>query len=60
MELSADARRVASLVDAARSLPEIRHHKVESLRRALSRGTYDVDPRSVARAILEFEDGLPF
>jgi negative regulator of flagellin synthesis FlgM len=59
VELSKDARRLAALVEAAKRLPEIRHEKVEELRRALADNSYDVDPRALARAVLEFEDGLP-
>lgn len=49
----------ARLTDAAMRLPEIRTDKVETVRRSLADGTYRVDPQTVARAILEFEDGFP-
>jgi negative regulator of flagellin synthesis FlgM len=59
VELSAEARKVSALADEAGRLPEIRREKVETLRQAMEKGTYRVDPRLVARAILEFEDGFP-
>ena len=59
IELSVEARRIAALSEAAAGLPEVRMEKVEPLRQALADGTYSPDPRAVARAILEFEDGLP-
>ena len=60
VHLSADARHLASLAKTAGSLPEIRTERIEALRTAVVNGSYDPDPRAVARAILEFEDGLPF
>ncbi len=47
------------LAEASSRLPEIRQDKVDTLRRALVTGTYEVDPQRLARAILEFEDGFP-
>ncbi|MBZ5637227.1 MAG: flagellar biosynthesis anti-sigma factor FlgM [Acidobacteriia bacterium] len=59
VELSAEARQVAALAEASGGLPAVRQDKVDTLRRALDAGTYQVDPRRLARAILEFEDGIP-
>jgi negative regulator of flagellin synthesis FlgM len=59
IELSAEARQVAALAELASGLPAVRQDRVDTLRRALDAGTYQVDPRRLARAILEFEDGLP-
>jgi len=58
IEVSLAARRMARLVDAAGRLPELRAPRVDALRDALRGGTYDVEPRALARSILEFEDGL--
>jgi flagellar biosynthesis anti-sigma factor FlgM len=58
IELSATARQAAALAEASSRLPEIRQDKVDTLRRALVAGTYEVDPQRLARAILELEDGL--
>lgn len=58
IELSATAREIAALAETASRLPEIRQDKVDTLRRALDAGTYEVNPQRLARAILEFEDGL--
>lgn len=54
IELS-DAARLAA---RAGELPEVRVEKVERLREAIQEGTYAVDPRAVARAIVEFEGEL--
>ena len=58
VELSPEARQVSALVEAAKRLPDVRTDKVERVREALQQGTYNVDPRAVARAILEFEDDI--
>jgi flagellar biosynthesis anti-sigma factor FlgM len=58
VEVSAEARRIRDLAEAAAALPGVREHKVEPLRRSIDDDTYRVDPRAVARAILEHEDGL--
>jgi flagellar biosynthesis anti-sigma factor FlgM len=49
---------VAALAETASRFPEVRQDKVDTLRRALVAGTYEVNPQRLARAILEFEDGL--
>lgn len=58
LELSPDAQRIASLVQAANDLPEIRQERVAELTRAIRLGVYEVEPRALARSILEFEDAL--
>lgn len=58
VDLSAKAAEVASLAAAVVALPEIRADNVAEIRAALRRGAYEPDPRTVALAILEFEDGL--
>ena len=58
VEVSATARRMSFLVDATNRLPEVRAERVDALRDALRGSTYDVEPRLLARSILEFEDGL--
>jgi len=58
LELSPDAQRIASLVQAANGLPEIRQERVAELTRAIRLGVYEVEPRALARSILEFEDAL--
>jgi len=54
IEMSPDARLMASLTQAAARLPEVRQDRVDAARRAGSA----IDPHAVARAIQEFEDGL--
>ncbi len=56
VELSEEARQAAALRARADELPEVRDDRVEAVRKALRTGTYEVDPRQLARAILEFED----
>jgi flagellar biosynthesis anti-sigma factor FlgM len=58
VELSGQARRLASLTRAAQQLPEIREERVAAAREAIESGTYRVDSGQLARSILEFEDGL--
>jgi len=58
IEISDAALRISRLLEAASALPEIREEKIAELRQALESGTYRVDPRALARAILELEDGL--
>jgi negative regulator of flagellin synthesis FlgM len=57
-EFSTEALRVAELAEKVKSLPEIRQDRVDALRARLADGTYRVEPQQLARAILEFEDGL--
>jgi flagellar biosynthesis anti-sigma factor FlgM len=57
-ELSPTARKIAALVAAANRFPEIREEKVAELTRAIRSGVYNVEPRALARSIMEFEDDL--
>jgi flagellar biosynthesis anti-sigma factor FlgM len=58
VEVSTEARRIAALAEAAAALSGVRNERVEPLRHAIDEDTYRVDPRAVARAILEHEDGF--
>jgi flagellar biosynthesis anti-sigma factor FlgM len=58
VELSGVARERQALVEAANELSEIRSEKVADLRQSIESGSYAVDVRQLARAILELEDGL--
>lgn len=58
IELSAEARLLSSLLRATLDLPAVRTTEVERFREAIVAGAYTVDPGDLARAILEFEDGL--
>jgi flagellar biosynthesis anti-sigma factor FlgM len=58
VEVSFEARQVRALADAAAATPGLREERVAPLRRAIADETYRVDPRAVARAIVEHEDGL--
>jgi negative regulator of flagellin synthesis FlgM len=57
-DLSDAARARRALFEAATALPDVRADRVDALRRALDEGTYTVDARKLAQAILEFEDDL--
>ncbi len=58
IELSPQARQISTLSDAAAALPEIRSERVHGLRLAIADETYRIDSRQLARAILDFEDGI--
>jgi flagellar biosynthesis anti-sigma factor FlgM len=58
IDLSPGTREVATLLDRARALPDIRTDRVEALRERLARDEYHVDAATLARAILELEDGF--
>jgi negative regulator of flagellin synthesis FlgM len=58
IELSQGAQRMAGLAEAAGQLPPIRQELVDALRESIENGSFRVNPRELARAILEFEDGL--
>jgi negative regulator of flagellin synthesis FlgM len=50
--LSSDTASVNSLVSTALSSPEIRQGRVDNLRQAISNGEYQVDPASIAAAMV--------
>jgi negative regulator of flagellin synthesis FlgM len=50
--LTSDTASLASLVSTALSSPEVRQGRVDNLRQAISNGEYQVDPASVAAAMV--------
>ena len=56
VEFSELAKKVAALADKAAGLPDVRRDKVDAIRQELEDNIYQVDPRKLANAILEFED----
>jgi flagellar biosynthesis anti-sigma factor FlgM len=50
--LTSDTTSLASLVSTALSSPEVRQGRVDNLRQAISNGEYQVDPSSVAAAMV--------
>jgi negative regulator of flagellin synthesis FlgM len=50
--LTADTTSLASLVSTALSSPEVRQGRVDNLRQAISNGEYQIDPSSVAAAMV--------
>lgn len=58
VEVSEAARQVRALAEAAAALPGLREDRIAPLKQQIADETYRVDPRAVARAILEHEDGL--
>jgi len=58
IELSGDSRLLRALVETALDLPDVRAEQVERFREAIARNLYTVDGLALARALLEFEDGL--
>jgi negative regulator of flagellin synthesis FlgM len=51
--LTSDSTSLSSLVSTALGSPEIRQDKVDSLRQAVSSGTYDLDPAKTAASMLD-------
>jgi flagellar biosynthesis anti-sigma factor FlgM len=50
--LTSDTTSLASLVSTALSSPEVRQGRVDNLRQAISNGEYQIDPSSVAAAMV--------
>jgi len=50
--LTSDTSSTVSLVSSALGSPEIRQGKVDNLRQAISNGEYQVDPASIAAAMV--------
>ncbi len=50
--LTSDTTSLASLVTTALSSPEVRQGRVDNLRQAISNGEYQVDPSSIAAAMV--------
>jgi flagellar biosynthesis anti-sigma factor FlgM len=53
--LHTDSKSVHALTSQAMNFPEIRQGKVDSLRQAVSSGTYKVDATKTAEAIIQSE-----
>lgn len=51
--LTSDSTSLSSLVSTAMSSPEVRQDTVDSLRQAVSSGTYELDPAKTAASILD-------
>lgn len=58
LQLSPEAVERAGLARAAAAIPEVREEEIARLREALADDTYQVDPRQLARALVEFESDL--
>ena len=56
VELSRAAKQIANLRQSVADLPDVREDRVAKLRDALSRGTYQVESRDLARALLRDAD----
>ena len=50
--ISAEAHQLAGLRATLEQVPEIRHDRVDSLRRALQEGAYEVSDEQIAEALL--------
>ncbi len=53
LELSPRSVEIGQMRDAAAALPEIRAERVEALQRRIRIGDYRVDPRALARRLVE-------
>jgi negative regulator of flagellin synthesis FlgM len=51
--LTSDSTSLSSLVSIALGSPEVRQDKVDSLRQAVSSGTYELDPAETAASMLD-------
>jgi negative regulator of flagellin synthesis FlgM len=49
---SSDTVTLGALVNRALQMPEVRQDKVDSLRQSIAGGQYQVDPQSIASAML--------
>ncbi|HEX2986802.1 MAG TPA: flagellar biosynthesis anti-sigma factor FlgM [Chloroflexota bacterium] len=47
-----DARLASKLHDAVRASSDVRESRIEEIRAAIANGTYQVDPREIAQAML--------
>ena len=50
---TSDTQSLSSLVNQAMNSPEVRQDKVESLRQAVSSGTYQLDPDAIAQSMID-------
>jgi len=57
-EFSYAAKQIAQLADKAAGFADVRREKVEAIRQSLEEGVYEVDPRFLAKAMVEFEDAF--
>ncbi len=57
--ITGEARELARALEAVRAAPELRELRIAALRRAIAEGTYQPDPREIARRLVErgFEHG---
>jgi len=55
VNVSSTAREIGQLVERAKSLPNIRHERVDALRKLVESGQYEVSSKTIAEAILRDE-----
>lgn len=51
--ITEDARELARALEAVRDAPELRELRIAALRKAVAEGTYQPDPREIARRLVE-------
>ncbi len=52
VEISLKGRELSELVKAAKELPDIRSDRVDSIKEAIAKGNYNIDPVKIAEKIL--------
>lgn len=52
MSISAKARQINNIDKILADIPDVRADKVESLKKAISNGTYEIDSKKIAAKIL--------
>ncbi len=52
LNVTALSKEVAAILASVNELPETRESRVQEIRRSIEAGTYCIDPRKVAEAIL--------
>ena len=58
VSLSDEARALAAANKAVAAAPDVREDRIQALKAAIADGTYKVDSRKLARAMLEDSDAL--
>lgn len=51
--ITSSARELSQAREVVEASPEVRAEKVAALKAAIANGTYDADPREIARSLLE-------
>jgi flagellar biosynthesis anti-sigma factor FlgM len=53
VDISARSKEIADMTAAVNQLPEVREQKVQEIKKTVDAGTYSMDPRKIAKAIID-------